>query len=51
MITVKFTFNDGVVSEGVYKDYDELSEYIRENFAVMSEAITMEVNVEGSNNN
>jgi hypothetical protein len=51
MITVKFTFSDGIVSEGSYKDYDELTEYIRENFAVMSDARTMEVNVEGSDNN
>jgi hypothetical protein len=51
VITVKFLFDDGVVSEGSYADYDELTEYIRENFTVMSDAITMEVNVEGSNNN
>jgi hypothetical protein len=51
VITVKFTFNDGVVSEGFYADYDELTEYMREHISHMTEVQTMEVAVESSNYN
>jgi hypothetical protein len=48
---VQFTFKDGVVSVGKFKDYDEFTEHIKQYFEWMSEVVTMEVGIESSDNN
>ena len=48
MIQVRVVFNDGVVSDGSYENYEEVAAYIMEH---SSNITTMEVDIEGSDNN
>ena len=47
MIRARVVFNEGVVSEGSFKDHEELTEYIMKHSVNIT---TMEIDIEDSNN-
>jgi hypothetical protein len=47
MIRTRVIFNDGIVSEGTYSNFDELTEQIKQ---LSDKILTLEVDVESSDN-